>query len=172
MPRTGDQNPIARENGKLGGRPIATKTKIAQLMRQQLAERAFEKADAIFTAWEDMALGHYREVKNPLTGTVRVYFKPGDPSALKDMMEQVWGKPKQPIELLTEEEPEWNFEAVSRMGKYADSNDPEYLNATAKLLALPPAIDLASYQLRRMGDRFTNDPAGASGEVDKDNTAV
>lgn len=163
---------VSRENGRKGGRQPSKKTLIAQQMRQRLAERAFEKADAIFTAWEDTALGHYREVKNPLTGTVRVYFKPPNPFALKDMMEQVWGKPKQPIELLMEDEPEWDFEAVSRMGKYADSNDPEYLNAAAKLLAPPPAIDLGSYQLRRMGGRFTNDPAGASGEMDKDDTAV
>ena len=141
-------------------------------MRQRFAERAFAKADAIFDAWEDTALGHYREVTNPLTGTVRVYFKPPNPLAIKDMMEQVWGKPKQPIELSIEEVPEYDYEALNRMGKYVEPNDPHFIDVTAKLVDRSTAIDIGAYQVRRVGERLTNDPEGTQSGLDQDDPTV
>lgn len=148
---------VSRKNGKKGGRPPSRKTLIAQMLRERMARRAYEKADRIFTAWEDVALGHYREVKNPITGTVRVYFKPPNGLAIKDMMEQVWGKPKQPIEISDEPEPEYDVEALRRMGKYVEPNDPLYNEALTEALRIEqerPALDLSRFKIRRMEPGF------------------
>lgn len=159
----------ARQNGIKGGRPkgtVASKTLQTQIMRARLAQRLYDKMDAIFDAWEDLALGHYIMVKNPLTGEQRVYKKGPNGLALKDMMEQVWGKPTQPITVGEHEnEPDFELEALQRMGKYVEPTDAEF---TERISTAPaqPALSREVHSLRGVGTRFAKHPANHAQGVD------
>jgi len=166
----------ARQNGMSGGRPkgsLSKKTLEVRRLRARLAERVAAKADAIFDAWEDLALGHYVMVKNPLTGEQRVYKKGPNGLALKDMLEQVWGKPRQPIDINVEDEPRYDIEALQRMAKYVEPTDAEFteLNAGAtslRISAIPPTKAFEIYSLRGVGQRLAARPANPTKGLDKD----
>ena len=166
---------ISRQNGKRGGRHVSSKTLQTQLLRAQLTKRFAEKADAIFDAWQDLALGHYIMVKNPLTGEQRVYKKGPNGMAIKDMVEQVMGKAKQTIEINTEEEPQFDLEALQRMGKYVEPTDAEFTELVANPAqpAFAAAIEhkpaVALYSLRGMGKRPEPRAADPAEGVDKNN---
>ena len=98
MGAPGKPNPASRENGKLGGRPVATKTLETQTIRKRLVERFSEKADELFDAWEDLALGHYQLIEQP-DGTAKVYKTAPNPKALKDLIDQTIGKASQQIDV-------------------------------------------------------------------------
>jgi hypothetical protein len=168
----------ARQNGLLGGRPkgkLSQKTLEVRQLRARLAERVAAKADAIFDAWEDLSLGHYIMVKNPLTGEQRVYKKGPNGLALKDMLEQVWGKPRQPIDINIEEQPEFEIEALQRMGKYVEPTDAEFTEladnapnpAGAVALSHKPTVKV--YSLRGMGERSTAHTEKGAARLDQNN---
>lgn len=169
----------ARQNGLLGGRPkgkLSQKTLEVRQLRAKLAERVAAKADAIFDAWEDLALGHYVMVKNPLTGEQRVYKKGPNGLALKDMLEQVWGKPKQPIEINVDDEPDFEIEALQRMGKYVEPTDAEFTELVANTPSTPAAAvsithkpTATVYSLRGVGERLAARPANSEERVDTNN---
>ena len=84
MGAPGQPNPIARENGLLGGRPVSESKLAQQRIRERLVKRFEEKADQYFDALEKAAFGSGRD-------------KP-QVEAAKIMLEQCIGKPKQSIE--------------------------------------------------------------------------
>ena len=97
MPLKGQKNPIARENGKLGGRPITSATLRTQMLKDALGRRFVKDSKRIFDAWTDAALGRFMAVKLP-SGEERVYKKAPNVQAIRDMWEAVNGKPTQPVE--------------------------------------------------------------------------
>lgn len=166
----------SRRNGALGGRPISTKRLIAEKMRERLAERLFKKADATFDAWEDLALGHFVLIEDPLTGSKRIYKKSPNGQAIKDMFEHVVGKPRQPIDVNIEDEPRYDMEALQRMGKYVEPTDAEFTELNAGASKLPAsaitithAPAFAVYSLRGVGERLATRPTNPAKRVDKNN---
>lgn len=165
----------ARINGRRGGRPVLTKTLQTQILRTRLTQRFYDEADAIFTAWRDLALGHYIMVKNPLTGEQRVYKKGPNGMAIKDMVEQVLGKAKQTIEVnIPEDEPDYDSEALQRMGKYVEPTDAEFI----ELATHSPGSQLTKplghratkiYQLPGVGGRPRQDSATPQKGLDQAN---
>lgn len=144
------QSPI---NGRKGGRPQSRATLCAQELRERFAERVYAKADALFDAWESAAVGDFVEVKTA-KGITRVYCRSPNPKALQSFLEQVWGKPKQIVEVPVEDEPEWDFDAVRRMGKYVDLEDAEYRRILALVkshesVASSSTIDLSRYKIQK-----------------------
>lgn len=155
-------------NGLKGGRPGTFRKLAAEKLRQRLIERVTEKADQIFEAWEDAALGHLVEKTNQITGERKVYKKSPNPLAIKDMMEQVWGKPTQPIQVEEADTSIFENEAMRRLGKYADHQDPEYIEAKAVTVSNQgsPVTDTSRYSVRRVGKGFAIGAAAASSAVD------
>lgn len=91
------------ENGKLGGRPVASATLIKQEFRKALAEEIKKEAGEWIGAIKSAALGHYVEVKNA-DGTVKVYKKSPDPSAWEKGMNRAFGAPEQSVDMTSDGE--------------------------------------------------------------------
>lgn len=84
------------ENGKKGGREKATATLIAQEFRDKLAKRVKADMQSWIDPIEDLAKGHFVEVKQA-DGTIKVYKKSPDSKAWQTVMDRAFGKPKQPL---------------------------------------------------------------------------
>lgn len=68
-------------------------------MRRRFLERCYRDADKIFDAQMKLALGHWQALKGPDGQIIDVALKPPDAHALSWIMDQMWGKAKQPIDL-------------------------------------------------------------------------
>jgi hypothetical protein len=123
-------------NGRKGGRPIKRERIHAEAMKRRFIQRVYAKVDKYLDAWEDVALGHYVEVKLP-TGGTRVYQKSPSGLVLKDIFEHVWGKPKQTLEIEADVKTHLTIEALRRMAPYVDSNDEEFKLIEAEAIASP-----------------------------------
>lgn len=97
MGAPGKPNPVSRENGKKGGRPVATPTLIKQEFRKALAQKINGEAEEWLTAISDAAKGHFIEIKQA-DGTVKVYRKAPNPQAWEKAMDRAFGKPDQSID--------------------------------------------------------------------------
>lgn len=92
------------ENGKKGGRPpngpisLDEERRLRLAMRGRFIQLMSENADSIFHALLDLAHGHFVERETP-AGVVRIYRKSPDVNALSWMLEHVWGRAKQPLEV-------------------------------------------------------------------------
>lgn len=71
---------ISKENGKLGGRPLASHTIQTQIQRHRLVVLLEDKVEAIFNALAVKAMD-------------------GDVGAAKELFDRAWGKPPQFIEM-------------------------------------------------------------------------
>jgi len=98
MGAPGKPNPVSRENGKLGGRPVATPTLVNQEFRKALAEKIQNDMQSWIDPIEDLAKGHFVEVKQA-DGTIRVYKKSPDSKAWQTVMDRAFGKAPQNIGL-------------------------------------------------------------------------
>lgn len=97
------QPPLTGRGGKRpgAGRPKGSINKdngTRLALKRKWLGRVNKIADKIFDAHEDSALGHYREVQTP-DGKVKVYKKPPNPMSLEWMMEHIWGKAPQKLEI-------------------------------------------------------------------------
>lgn len=88
----------AKENGKKGGRPIASATLITQKMRELMAQRVEARFGPIIDAQIDAAIGIVSEKFDRKTG--ELYYVEEGPStnAAKFITEQVLGRPKETVE--------------------------------------------------------------------------
>lgn len=98
MGAPGQPNPASIENGKLGGRPLASHTLQRQLFRKALAEAITKDADKWREAIQDGALGHYAMTKTK-DGEIKVYKKSPDVSAWNAAMDRAFGKPEQAVDV-------------------------------------------------------------------------
>jgi hypothetical protein len=87
-----------RKNALLAGRPVATPTLVKQLFKKALAERINEDLESWVTPIEDLAKGHFVEVRTA-EGEVKVYKKSPDAKAWQVVMDRVFGKPEQSVDL-------------------------------------------------------------------------
>ena len=87
--------------GKIGGGHNKGKPSPSTLAKvaAQDALRAAIEADMqeLYDAWKATAIGHFVRVKTA-TGETKVYKRSPNASAIKDMFERAFGRPKQPIE--------------------------------------------------------------------------
>ncbi len=67
-------------------------------MKKEWIEQVHQEANRIFRAQLDLALGHYREVRTA-QGVIRVYKQPPNARAIEWILEQVWGKATQRVEV-------------------------------------------------------------------------
>ncbi len=82
--------------GKPKGRK-ASHTLEASQARARLIERIHEDMDELYEAWLSIALGEWKE------GVVdgkpqRIYTRPPNASAIRDMLDRAMGRPVQPVE--------------------------------------------------------------------------
>lgn len=97
-------------NGRKGGRPSGSeneKTKIRRSMNERWLENVSKVTDQLFMAHLDLALGYYTTKTNP-NEEIRVYQRPPDGKAIQWMLEQIWGKAPQSIELEVERQMDEN----------------------------------------------------------------
>jgi hypothetical protein len=88
----------SQENGKKGGRPIASKTLIAQKIKERMAEKLYERMDPIIDAMLDKAEGVLLEVSTEGGKTYQRGHLP-DSVAFKTLLEHVLGRPNQFVEV-------------------------------------------------------------------------
>lgn len=102
-----DTKPVSTPAGGRGGRregagrPPGSMNKdngTRLALKRKWLERINLIADKIFDAHEDSALGHFQQVMGQ-DGKVRVYKKPPNPMSLEWMMEHIWGRAPQKLEL-------------------------------------------------------------------------
>lgn len=91
---------IARENGRKGGRPKGSgnphiKAKMAA--EALLIEEAKKHIPDIVNSLVEAAKGMWVEIKRD-GQTVRVYRKPAEVAAIKEFLDRIMGKAKQPID--------------------------------------------------------------------------
>ena len=99
-----DNIPDNRGGAREGaGRPVASSTLLAQKMKERFVERAHEDAEQLYDALQDSAKGHFIQVKTK-EGETKVYKKSPDVTALKEIHDRVWGKPKQEVDLTSKGE--------------------------------------------------------------------
>ena len=98
MGAPGKPNPASRENGLLGGRPVATPTLVKQLFRKALAERINSDMESWVAPMEDLAKGHFIEVKTA-DGEIKVYKKSPEAKAWQAVMDRAFGKPEQGVDV-------------------------------------------------------------------------
>lgn len=65
--------------------------------REALRKKIEADMEPLYEAWKDSALGHFIQVKLA-TGEMKVYKKPPNAVAIKDMFERAFGKPDQKVE--------------------------------------------------------------------------
>lgn len=82
---------------KNGGRPKAPHTLLSEKMKAKYVERASKMADELFDAQVDLALGHFTE-QDSESGSIKVYKKSPDGSAIKDILDRSQGKAKEVLE--------------------------------------------------------------------------
>lgn len=90
------------ENGKKGGRPLSSKTLIAQKIKERIAEKLYKRLDPIIDAMLDKAEGGLLEVSADGGKTYQKGHLP-DSLAFKTILEQVVGRPETPINLQGED---------------------------------------------------------------------
>lgn len=88
---------ISRENGKKGGRPIASKTLITQKIKERIIEKLYERIDLLIDSQLNSAIGIILK-KVDSKGLVHYLEEAPSTSAAKFLMEQVLGRPKESIE--------------------------------------------------------------------------
>lgn len=88
---------ISRENGKKGGRPIASKTLITQKIRERIIEKLYERIDPLIDSQLNSAIGIILK-KVDGKGLAHYLEEAPSTSAAKFLMEQVLGRPKESIE--------------------------------------------------------------------------
>lgn len=99
MPKAGTPNPIARENGKLGGRPISSTNLMSQEIRRRLVERFNKDADELYDAQAQMAKGAFMAITDPDTGEIiKVVKRAPSVEAYKILLNQSIGMAKQTID--------------------------------------------------------------------------
>ena len=92
---------IARQNGKLGGRPkgsLSKKTLLKQKIEEQLMEEAQKYIPEMLQALVDAAQGMWVEVRKE-GKTVRVYRKAPEVQAIKEYFDRIMGKSTQSVEV-------------------------------------------------------------------------
>lgn len=87
----------SKENGKKGGRPIASKTLITQKIRERIVEKLYERIDPLIDSQLNSAIGIILK-KVDGKGLVHYLEEAPSTSAAKFLMEQVLGRPKESIE--------------------------------------------------------------------------
>ena len=92
----------SRENGKKGGRPISSKTLVAQKIKERMAQKLYERMDPIIDAMLDKAEGGLLEVSADNGKTYQKGHLP-DSVAFKTILEQVVGRPETPVNLQGED---------------------------------------------------------------------
>ncbi len=88
----------SRINGLQGGRPKGAEsdeTKLRRIMREVWVDQVALRSNEIIQAHFDLALGIYTE-QTTLEGVKRVYKRLPDRRSLEWIMEQTWGKAKEP----------------------------------------------------------------------------
>lgn len=90
-----------RPPGALGRTPgtVNDETRKRLEMRKRFLDRCYKEADKIFDAQMRLALGHWQAIKGPDGSVIDVALKAPDSHALSWIMEQMWGRAMQPIEL-------------------------------------------------------------------------
>ena len=104
----------SRINGRLGGRPKGAEsdeTKLRRIMREIWVDQVAIRSNEIIQAHFDLALGIYTE-ETTTEGVKRVYKRLPDRRSLEWIMEQTWGKAKEP-EPSEEEKGGFNFAEMS-----------------------------------------------------------
>ena len=89
----------AAEIGRKGGLVSVGYTKAIRETKSRLNERFKKEADAIFNSLLDSAKGHFYELVDDHGEMIKVYKKSPDIKAIKELLDRVWGKSKQHIEL-------------------------------------------------------------------------
>jgi hypothetical protein len=90
------QGEHSAENGKLGGRPVSTPTLVAQEFRRHLAAKIKADMQSWIEPIEDLAKGHFVQVKTK-EGELKVYRKSPDARAWEKVMDRAFGKAPQPL---------------------------------------------------------------------------
>ena len=86
------------ENGKKGGRPVSSKTLIAQQIKGRIAQKLYERMEPIIDAMLDKAEGVLLEVSTQDGKTYQKGHLP-DSVAFRTILEHVLGKPQTNINL-------------------------------------------------------------------------
>ncbi len=82
------------------GRPKAPHTVKAEKAREWIVKQIAKNLEPIFAAKLDLALGHYYEGTAPGTsGKMKIYKTSPDGSALRYLIDQGIGRPKESVEL-------------------------------------------------------------------------
>ncbi len=92
---------IARQNGRLGGRPkgsLSKKTLLKQKIEEQLIEEAQKHVPGMLQALVDAAQGVWVEVRKD-GKAVRVYRKAPEVQAIKEYFDRIMGKSTQSVEV-------------------------------------------------------------------------
>ena len=88
---------IARENGKKGGRPVGSKaphTIASEHARKYIVDRVTAELEPILTGQIELAKGLFVEDSEG-----KVYKKPPDIAAAKNLLDQAYGKAKETVEV-------------------------------------------------------------------------
>lgn len=100
MPKKPFTKENAAELGAKGGAKnkgrVSPTTKAKQLAREALREHIENDMEELYTAWKDVAVGHFIQVKTA-AGTTKVYKRSPNGNAIRDMFERAFGKPTQPV---------------------------------------------------------------------------
>ena len=80
------------------GRPRAPHTIETEATKKAIVERVNAEAKELMDAWLDVAKGHFVYVKTA-SGETKVYKRPPNSTAIKDIIERAHGKPKQDVDV-------------------------------------------------------------------------
>jgi len=85
------------ENGRKGGRPVASKTIITQMMRERIAEKLYARINPLIDAQLNSAIGI---MLKKVDSKGMPYYSEESPNtnAAKFLVEQALGRPKESIE--------------------------------------------------------------------------
>jgi len=90
------KNITSRENGKKGGRPISSKTLIAQKIKERIAEKLYAKIDPLIDAQIESAIGVTLLKKDSKGLAYYLQEAPSTPAA-KMLLDHVIGKAQESV---------------------------------------------------------------------------